>query len=78
MLSHYIHKNQGSADIVVIILPRFYNTLPDSLQACKVDDGVEGVLAEYSLQAFPVPDIAFIERNLSSNYFFHSFYGNGT
>ena len=41
MLSHYVHKHQCAADVVVIILPRLQDAFPYSLKACKVDYSIE-------------------------------------
>ena len=63
MFSHYIYKSQGSCNIILIIFPRLYNGLSNSLQSGKMNTGVNVFFVKNLVKGFPVQDICFIKFN---------------
>ena len=68
MLAHYIHQCQCSADIVLIIIPRFFYTFAHSLQTCKVDTSIKLVVSENIFKSFTVANIHLKEWYLWNAY----------
>ena len=58
---HGLAEGQGAADVVVVVSERHLDRLAHGLQARKMDHGVEGVVAEDSVQGRTVAQVRFHE-----------------
>ena len=61
MLSHHIHKCQGSCDIILIIFPRFDNGFTYCFQSCEMNTGVDLFFVKNFIHCVTIQDVCFIE-----------------
>ena len=74
MLSHHITENQGSCNIVVVILQRLRNRLAYCLKACEMDDGVNRFALKNLLQSFPVQNVCLVKFHRLAGNLLHALY----
>ena len=69
MVSHDIKKGEGIAQIVCVVLNGLGNGLADGLEACEVNDKVNGVLVKDVVECICIVDVCLVERKALSVLF---------
>ena len=62
MVSHDIKKGEGIAQVVCVVLNRLGDGLANSLEACEVNDKVNGVLIKDVVESICIVDVCLVER----------------
>lgn len=72
MLAHDIEHDERASNVIVVILQGLCDTLPNSLEAGKVDYALNLIFGKDLLEAITIQEIALHEGNLLANDFCHA------
>ena len=72
VVSHLIAENQGSGDIIIVILDGLAYRLAHGLIACEMDDGIDLLLIKDGVQRIPIQNIRLIKGNFLSCNLLHT------
>ena len=72
MLAHYVDQHEHAVHVVLVVFEGLGNRLAHSLQAGKVDDGINLVLCEELLHCCAVANVGLNHRYLVTDNLFNA------
>ena len=77
MAAHRLAEGDGRAEVVVVVLQRYFDRFAHGLQTGEVDDAVDIVLFKYLIEPFTVAHVCLVENDRPAGYLLNAASGLG-